>query len=114
MVIVLDQVTKLLDCFSWRQGTFRQSIGLMAWYQVMSTLFFLSQAIMFAAIPVLAVVLLFYALIWLVWALAVFIAELHGFENTWLVLAGIFVTLFAISLVVGLGATILGVTPVEA
>jgi hypothetical protein len=81
-------------------GMLSGAIALVVWYNLVSML--LVAALLFAYLlsPLLALPLGLAFCVWLVWAPVAFIAELHGFANLLVVLAGLLLTLLAIYLTV--------------
>ena len=53
-------------------------------------------------------------LVWLVWAFANFVTELHGFQNPMLVLGGVVLTMIVLFFTVAMLLAMLGITPQEA
>lgn len=94
-------------------GTFRDALGLMAWFQVVSTILSIVQTLVLLVVPILGGIVVTYFVVWVFWALSAFIAETHDFDRGWAVFGGLIVTVLVISVLLSLVAGLLGIQPAE-
>ncbi|MBE3637730.1 YIP1 family protein [Mangrovicoccus algicola] len=97
------------------QGTLERSLLLMSWLEVVMLCVQIVQlavllvfSVLGAATPGLFVVVASFAL--MMWVFTAFVAEIHGFHNLWLVFLMIIVSVLAISFVLSLVLSMLGLT----
>lgn len=91
-------------------GTLPQALVLIAWLQVMMVLIQLVQFVLLLLIPLFGLLVGIASVIWFFWALAVFIAELHGFENVLKVLGMILLSMVSILFAFAVLLSLLGVS----
>ena len=88
-------------------GQFPGAFALVVWYNLVSMLLV---AVLFGAYLLAAPLALLLGLafcFWLVWAPVTFLAELHGFRNALVVLAGLLLTLLALFFAINVAAMLL-------
>lgn len=91
-------------------GTDRDALALVVWLNTMMLLAQVAQLVALVVLPPLAFLLAIVTMIWLLWAFSNFIAEMHGFTNIAMVLAGVVLSMLVFffslaSLLVSLGFT---------
>lgn len=90
-------------------GQFSDAVALVAWAEAIMFALQLLQFIALFLLPAATVVLALVGLALLVWLMVQFIAELHGFDNLWLVFFGMLGTLLGISFILaGILAAVMG------
>lgn len=92
-------------------GSLRGALALVVWLNMMMVIL---QVVQLAALlfwPPLAVLIALGTLFWALWAFVSFVAELHGFGNALLVLAGTVLTLIVLFFGIAMLLAILGITP---
>ncbi|MFT3972603.1 MAG: Yip1 family protein [Amaricoccus sp.] len=94
-------------------GDVRGALALVVWLNAMMVLLQAVQLVALALLPMLAAVVAIASIVWVLSAFACFVAELHGFRNAAVVLAGILATSVVLMLGVAILAAILGITPQE-
>lgn len=92
-------------------GGLQQAALVVVWLNGITLLFQLAQLAALAAAPPLAVVVLIASVVWLLWAYACFVAELHGFASTPIVLGVVVLTGIVLAFAGAMVAAVLGVTP---
>ncbi len=70
-----------------------------------------AQLVALAVVPPLATVLAIATILWALWAFANFVAELHGFQNPFIVLAVVILTAIVVFFGIAMIFAILGITP---
>ena len=92
-------------------GNLRGALSLVVWLNVMMVILQTLQLVALVLVPPLAAVIALATLFWALWAFANFVAELHGFGNPLLVLAGILLTLIVLFFGFAMLLAILGIMP---
>jgi len=90
-------------------GDWAGALALFAWIQVMLVLLQVGQVAALMVLPALGNIVAIAVIFWFFHALSVFVAELHGFRNVLKVLGGIFISSFAVLLVLAFIVTLAGV-----
>lgn len=94
-------------------GDVRGALALVVWLNAMMVLLQLVQLVALAVLPALAAAVAIVSIVWVLYAFACFVAELHGFRNAAMVLAGVLATSVVLMLGVAMLAAIFGITPQE-
>lgn len=94
-------------------GDTRGALALVVWLNAMLVLLQGVQLVALAVLPVLAAAVAIVSIIWVLCAFACFVAELHGFRNAAVVLAGVVATSVVLMLGAAMLAAILGIAPQE-
>ena len=89
-------------------GDFGGAAALIIWLNAMLVLIQVAQLIALAVMPPVAALLAIVTVAWLLWAYANFVAELHGFQNPFVVLGATIVTAIMLFLGTGMLIAILG------
>jgi hypothetical protein len=92
-------------------GTTYGALALVVWLNAIMVLVQAAQLVALAIVPPLATVLAIATIVWALWAFANFVAELHGFQNPFIVLAVVILTAIVVFLGTALIFAILGITP---
>jgi hypothetical protein len=92
-------------------GDLRQAFALVVWLNVVLLLIQVVQLVVLMILPPLAALLALAAIGWTLWALANFLCELHGFQNPFLVLGGVILTVIVLFFTVALMLAMLGLQP---
>ncbi|MEM8570942.1 MAG: YIP1 family protein [Pseudomonadota bacterium] len=90
------------------KGTAIGALAIAVWLDFMMVLIQVVQVMMLLLLPPLATLLTFVAVFWIMWAIACFVGELHGFENTIAVLGGVVLSMAMLFFSVAFVITILG------
>jgi hypothetical protein len=93
------------------QGTFPDTLLLMAWLQFVMLVFQVIQMASLVLIPALFGLIVVVALVAFLWMLTHFILALHGFQSALKVVVGIIFTVFAMSFVFAILLTMFGLVP---
>jgi hypothetical protein len=92
-------------------GDIAGALALVVWLNVMMLLAQVAQIVALVVLPPLAFFLAIATLLWLIWAFASFVAELHGFTNLAAVLGGVVVSMVIFFLALASLLTALGLAP---
>jgi hypothetical protein len=92
-------------------GDVAGALTLVVWLNVMMLLAQVAQIVALVVLPPLAFFLAIATLLWLIWAFASFVAELHGFTNLAAVLGGVVVSMVIFFLALASLLTALGLAP---
>ena len=79
-------------------GDLSGAVALVVWYNLVAVILIAVLLVAYLLAPPLALMLLLAFFVWLIWAQVAFIAELHGFANALVVLAGLLLTMLAVFL----------------
>lgn len=94
-------------------GTLAGAAAVVIWYDLLSLVLVGILLTAIFLLPPLGVLLGIGFIVWLVWAPAAFVAELHGFRNALIVFGGIVLVMLALLLMMSLLQGLLGVAPTE-
>jgi hypothetical protein len=92
-------------------GTTHGALALVVWLNAVMVLIQAAQLLALAVLPPVATILAIATIFWALWAYANFVAELHGFQNPFVVLAVIILTTIVVFFGTGMIFAILGITP---
>jgi hypothetical protein len=92
-------------------GSIGGALALLVWLNTVMVLLQAVQLVALIVLPPLAVLIALATLLWAVWTFAGFVAELHGFGNTLLVLAGTVLALMVLFFSLAMLMAILGFSP---
>lgn len=111
MMALIAMLTYRIGRLFGGRGDFWGAVTAVVWLSAVTLGIQVAQLVALALVPPLAGLIAIATLLWLLWAFANFVAELHGFESP-LVVVGV-VVLTTVVLVFGLTlvAAVLGVTP---
>ncbi|MFO1210013.1 MAG: YIP1 family protein [Amaricoccus sp.] len=93
------------------RGNLNGAIALVIWLNAMMVLIQVVQLVALAIVPPVAAVIAIATLIWIFWAYANFVAELHGFGNSFIVLGAVVLTAIVLFFGMAMLFAILGITP---
>ena len=109
VVVLTVRVGRLFGGVGGMEG----ALALVVWLNAMMVLLQVAQLVALALLPPLAAVIAIVSIVWVLYAFACFVAELHGFRNAAVVLAGVVATSVVLMLGAAMLAAILGITPQE-
>jgi Yip1 domain len=89
------------------------ALALVVWLNMMMVLIQAGQLVALAILPPLAALLAVATIFWALWAYANFVAELHGFQNPFIVLGAVILTAIVLFFGTAMLLAILGITPQE-
>ncbi len=89
------------------------ALALVVWLNMMMVLIQAGQLVALAILPLLAALLAVATIFWALWAYANFVAELHGFQNPFIVLGAVILTAIVLFFGTAMLLAILGITPQE-
>lgn len=112
MAVVVFLTVRIGRLFGGSGGT-RGALALVVWLNAMMVLLQVVQLVALALLPVLAAAIAIVSIVWVLYAFACFVAELHGFRNAAVVLAGVLAASIVLMFSVAMLAAILGITPQE-
>lgn len=92
-------------------GTIEGALALVVWLNAVLVLVQAVQLVALAVVPPLATILAVATIVWALWAFANFVAELHGFQNPFIVLAVVILTSIVLFFGTAMVFAILGITP---
>ena len=92
-------------------GTTAGALALVVWLNAVMVLIQGLQLVALAVVPPLATALAIATILWALWAFANFVAELHGFQNPFIVLAVVILTAIVVFFGIAMILAILGITP---
>ena len=92
-------------------GTTEGALALVVWLNAVMAAIQLVQLVALALVPPLATAIAIATILWALWAFANFVAELHGFQNPFIVLAVVILTTIVLFFGTAMIAAILGFTP---
>jgi hypothetical protein len=92
-------------------GTMAGALAIVVWLNAVMVLIQAAQLVALAVVPPVATLLAIATIFWALWAFANFVAELHGFQNPFVVLAVIVLTTIVLFFGTAMIAAILGFTP---
>jgi hypothetical protein len=95
-------------------GSLSDALALVVWLNAMMVLIQAVQLVTLAVLPPAALLLATATAFWALWAYASFVAELHGFQNPFLVLGGVLLTLLVLFFTLGMIVALIGIVPQEA
>ena len=94
-------------------GDMLGGFALVVWLNVVVLILLALVLLTALLVPPLAVLLALAILVWMLWAPAQFVAELHGFQNAVVVLAGMVLAMLVLFLALNLLFAVLGILPQE-
>lgn len=94
-------------------GGLHGALALVVWLNAMMVLLQAVQLVALAVLPVVAAMIAIVSIVWVLYAFACFIAELHGFRNAAVVLAGVLAASVVLMFGAAMLAAILGITVQE-
>lgn len=89
------------------------ALALVVWLNAMMVLLQALQLVALAVLPVVAAMIAIVSIVWVLYAFSSFIAELHGFRNAAVVLAGVIAASVVLMFGAAMLAAILGITVQE-
>ncbi len=92
-------------------GTLDGALAIVVWLNAVMVLVQAAQLVALAVVPPVATILAIATIFWALWAFANFVAELHGFQNPFIVLAVIVLTTIVLFFGTAMIAAILGFVP---
>ncbi len=95
-------------------GSLWGALALVVWLNAMMVAIQAVQLVALAVLPPLAAILAIATILWALWAYANFVAELHGFQNPFIVLGAVILTAIVLFFGTAMLLAILGITPQEA
>ncbi|MFO1141071.1 MAG: YIP1 family protein [Amaricoccus sp.] len=93
------------------RGSLNGAVALVVWLNAMMVLIQALQLVALAIAPPVAAVIAIATMIWIFWAYANFVAELHGFGNPFIVLGAVVLTAIVLFFGMAMLFAILGFTP---
>lgn len=93
------------------KGSTEGALALVVWLNAVMVVVQLAQLAALAVLPPLATILAIATIFWALWAFANFVAELHGFQNPFIVLAVVILTTIVFFFGTAILFAILGITP---
>lgn len=113
-LVVIAVLITVIGRLCGGQGRLKGAFTAIIWINVVMILLQLAQSVVVWLIPPLALLVSFLLFNWVIWAMTVFIAELHGFKNIFAVAVLVFLTAMVmtfglISVLTGLGMVPQGV-----
>lgn len=94
-------------------GGFPASLALVVWLNAMMLMVQAVQIGLLLIIPPLAGMVALAAIVWVLWAFANFVTELHGFENPFFVLGGVILSMIVLFFGFAMILAVLGFAPQE-
>lgn len=94
-------------------GSTEGALALVVWLNAVMVVIQAAQLVALAVLPPVATVLAVATIFWALWAFANFVAELHGFQNPFMVLAAVILTAIVLFFGTAMIFAILGITPQE-
>lgn len=93
------------------KGTMGGALALVVWLNAVMVVVQAAQLVALALLPPVATILAVATIFWALWAFANFVAELHGFQNPFIVLAIVILTTIVVFFGTAMIFAILGITP---
>lgn len=112
MAVVVGLTMRVGRLFGGTGGV-QGALAIVVWLNAMMVLLQAAQLVSLVVLPPLAAVVAIISIVWVLYAFACFVAELHGFRNAAVVLAGVLATSVILMLGAAMLAAILGLTPQE-
>ena len=112
MVVVVFLAARVGRLFGGT-GRLRGALALVVWLNAMMVLLQAVQLVALMVLPAMAAAVAIMSIVWVLYAFASFVAELHGFRNAAVVLAGVLATSVVLMLGAAMLAAILGFVPQE-
>jgi hypothetical protein len=94
-------------------GDFDGGLSVVIWLNTVMLLIQAVQLLAMIVLPPLAALIALATVIWALWAFANFVAELHGFQNPFLVLGGVILSMIVLFFAIAMFLAILGIAPQE-
>jgi hypothetical protein len=94
-------------------GSLHGALALVVWLNAVMVLIQAAQVVALALVPPVAAVIAVVTVFWAVWTYANFVAELHGFQNPFIVLGAVVLTTIVLFFATAILLAILGITPQE-
>lgn len=94
-------------------GGFPASLTLVVWLNTMMLLIQAVQIALLLLVPPLAGIVALAAIVWVLWAFANFVTELHAFENPFFVLGGVILSIIVLFFGFAMILAVLGLAPQE-
>jgi hypothetical protein len=90
------------------QGSFRDALAVVVWLKVIGLMVVAITVILMFTVPAIGVLFFFVLFFWMIWMLANFVTELHGFQNPFIVLGASVLAAFVLYLATGILFAIVG------
>jgi hypothetical protein len=90
------------------RGTFHDALTMVVWYKAVGLIVVAITILLMFTVPTLAAVFFFVLFFWMIWMLANFVTELHGFQNPFIVLGASVLAAFVLYLATGILFAIVG------
>jgi hypothetical protein len=113
IILIVAVVTARVGAMFGGRGDLDGALAIIVWLNAMLVLIQSLQLAALIFLPPLAALIALATVIWLLWALANFVTELHGFQNPLFVLGGVILTIIVLFFGLAMILAILGVTPQE-
>jgi hypothetical protein len=113
IILIVAFVTARVGAMFGGRGNLDGAFAVIVWLNAMLVLIQAVQLGALIVLPPLAALIALATVVWLLWALANFVTELHGFQNPLFVLAGVILTIIVLFFGLAMILAILGVTPQE-
>lgn len=113
IILIVAVVTARVGVMFGGRGDLDGALTIIVWLNAMLVLIQSVQLAALIFLPPLAALIALATVIWLLWALANFVTELHGFQSPLLVLGGVILTIIVLFFGLAMILAILGVTPQE-
>jgi Yip1 domain len=94
-------------------GSLHGALALVVWLNAVMVLIQAAQVVALAVVPPVAALIAVVTVFWAVWTYANFVAELHGFQNPFIVLGAVVLTSIVLFFATAILLAILGITPQE-
>jgi hypothetical protein len=113
IILIVAVVTARVGAMFGGRGDLDGALAIIVWLNAMLVLIQSLQLAALIFLPPLAALIALATVIWLLWALANFVTELHGFQNPLFVLGGVILTIIVLFFGLAMILAILGITPQE-
>jgi hypothetical protein len=94
-------------------GSLHGALALVVWLNAVMVLIQAAQVVALALVPPVAALIAVVTVFWAIWTYANFVAELHGFQNPFIVLGAVVLTTIVLFFATAILLAILGITPQE-
>ncbi len=112
IIVVSGLAARIGELFGGTGG-FPAAFALVIWLNAMMLLVQAVQIALLVFVPPLAAIVAIAAIVWMLWAFANFVTELHGFENPFFVLGGVILSMLVLFLGFAMILAVLGFVPQE-
>jgi hypothetical protein len=92
LLLIVGAIVKVGRTFGGT-GDLAGALAVVVWLDTVMLAVQAAQVLALLLLPPLATLLAIAAILWILWAMASFVGELHGFENTMVVLGGVILTM---------------------